>query len=149
MLSTTGKDARAPKLDRFKDGLYAGTRSKVLTMSIDKKNCGKPKKIFGGALWQKQKKAQSASWDIVVPDNKTHQLTTIHGGGGAMKLTLAPLDHTDNKRTVVELDGSEGMSAVQFSFKGSVRLSLEQPAYTDEDIKNKRPPANITAIFVD
>ena len=66
-----------------------------------------------------------------------------------MKLTLAPLNDPDNKRTLVEFDGSEGMSVVQFSFKGSVRLSLEQPAYTDEDIKNKRPPANITAIFVD
>jgi hypothetical protein len=70
-------------------------------------------------------------------------------GGGAMTLTLTPLDHTDKKRTIVELDGSEGMSTVQFSFKGSGRLSLEQPAYKDEDIKNKRPPANITAIFVD
>ena len=66
-----------------------------------------------------------------------------------MKLTIAPLSDPDKKRTIVELDGSEGMSTVQFSFKGSGRLSLEQPAYTDEDIKNKRPPANITAIFVD
>ena len=134
---------------RFKDGLYTGCRSKSLTMSIDKKDCSQPKKIFGGVLWAKQKKAQSASWDIVMPDNKTHQLTTLHSIGAVMKLTLAPLSNTDNKRTVVDLDGSEGMSAIQFSFKGSVRLSLEQTGFTAEDIKNNRKPANITAIFVD
>jgi hypothetical protein len=143
-----GFDFTPHKPGRFKDGLYAGCRSKTLTMFIDKNDCGQPKKIFGGALWAKQKKDQSASWDIVVPDDKIHQLTTLHETG-AMKLTLAPLNNPDHKRTLVEFDGSEGMSVVQFSFKGSVRLSLEQPGYTAEDIKNNRKPANIIAIFVD
>lgn len=134
---------------RFKDGLYAGCRAKVLQMSIDGKNCGEPKKIFGALLWAKQKSPQSASWDISTADDQVHQLTTLHGIGAAMKLTLAPLNDPDNKRTIVEFDGSEGMSVVQFSFRGSVRLSLEQTAYTAEEIKNNRPAANITAIFID
>ena len=41
------------------------------------------------------------------------------------------------------------MSIVQFNFTGAVRLTLEQAPYTEEDIKQNRPAANITAIFFD
>ena len=134
---------------RFKDGLYAGTRSKVLKMSIDGDSCAGPQRIYGATLWGKQKKVQSASWDIKVKDNKIHQLTLILGNGAKEAFYLTPLAQPGKKRKLVELDGQQGMSVVQFNFKGGVRLTLEQPPYTDEEIKKRRKPANITAIFID
>lgn len=133
---------------RFKDGLYAGARSKELQMSIDGENCAGPQRIFGGTLWSKQKKIQTASWDIKPADQKTHQLTLLLGSGAKEKFYIALLDKPENKREIVSFDGTQGMSVVQFNFKGGVRLTMEQAPYTDEEIKKNRKPANITAIFV-
>ncbi|MCX6968699.1 MAG: hypothetical protein NTV93_00905 [Verrucomicrobia bacterium] len=117
-------------------------------MSIDGTKCG-PKGHLGAALWSGQKTTQIASWDFTVPDEKTHQMTLILGNIAKGNLFLTPLDKPEQKRELVSFEGNDGMGVVQFSFSGSVRLTLEQPPYTDEDIKANRPPANITAIFLD
>ncbi len=131
---------------RFPDGLHAGGRAKSLQMSIDGTSCGK---IYGGSLWGQKKETQSASWDLTATDGKTHQLTLLLGIGAKERLLLAPLDQPEDKRELVSFDGSQGMSIVQFNFTGDVRLTLEQAAYTEDEIKKNRPPANITAIFLD
>ena len=64
-------------------------------------------------------------------------------------MLLAPLDQPEDGRELIAFDGSQGMSIVQFNFTGAVRLTLEQAPYTEEDIKQNRPAANITAIFFD
>jgi hypothetical protein len=133
---------------RFKDGLYTSSRPADLQMSIDGTKCG-PKGHLGAALWSGQKTTQMASWDFTVPDEKTHQMTLILGNIAKGNLFLTPLDKPEQKRELVSFEGNDGMGVVQFSFSGSVRLTLEQPPYTDEDIKANRPPANITAIFLD
>lgn len=84
-----------------------------------------------------------------MPDDKTHQMTLILGNIAKEKLTLSPLDKPEQKRELVSFDGDDGMGVVQFSFSGNVRLTLEQPPYTDEEYKANRIQANITAIFLD
>jgi hypothetical protein len=85
-----------------------------------------------------------SSWDFMVPDEKTHQMTLIHSSVAKGKLILSPLDKPEQKRELVSFDGNGGMGVVQFSFSGRVRLTLEQPAWTDEA---NRGADNITAIF--
>ena len=131
---------------RFPDGLYTGGRAKSLQMSINGTSCGK---IYGGSLWGKKRETQSASWDLTATDGKTHQLTLLLGTGAKERLLLAPLDQPEDGRELIAFDGSQGMSIVQFNFTGAVRLTLEQAPYTEEDIKQNRPAANITAIFFD
>ncbi len=134
---------------RFKDGLYAGSRPKDVVLLLDGENCFGSQGILGATLWAKQRDSQYASWDVTATDEAAHQLTAILGSGAKEKLYLAPADDPGRQRELISFDGSQGMSAVQFSFSGSVRLTLEQPPYTDEEIENHRPPANIMAIFLD
>lgn len=134
---------------RFKDGLYAGAKSNDLFMFLDGQNIAGSRGILGGALWSKQTTPQFASWDIQAGDEKTHQFTVVFGSSARQTLHLAPLGDPENKRTIAEFEGSEGLSVVQFNFSGAVRLTLEQSPYTEEDIQNNRPPAGMTAIFID
>ncbi|MEI7927505.1 MAG: hypothetical protein WCH40_03075 [Verrucomicrobiales bacterium] len=136
------------RTNNSKDCFYVSTRLRDLQMSIDGTNCG-PKGFLGGGLWSGQKAPQIASWDLTVLDDKTHQMTLILGNIAKEKLTLSPLDKPEQKRELVSFDGDDGMGVVQFSFSGNVRLTLEQPPYTDEEYKANRIQANITAIFVD
>ena len=140
---------------RFKDGLYAGSKPRHLLMYLDDQSCTGPKGFLGGSLWAGQKTTQSASWDFKVADEKEHQMTILLGTGAKQSLHLSPLDSPNRQRQLITFDGTQGMTVVQFSFPSSIRLTLEQPPYTDEDTKEgrygrkARTPANITAIFLD
>jgi hypothetical protein len=143
------------KPGRFEDGLYAGSTPRHLLMYLDGTNCAGPKGFLGGALWAGQKTTQSASWDFKVTDEKEHQMTILLGTGAKQNLLLSPLDAPNQKRQLISFDSTQGLTVVQFTFTNSVRLTLEQPPYTEEDKKESRygrkgrTPANITAIFLD
>jgi hypothetical protein len=145
---------------RFKDGLYAAARPRMLKLSLDGAPCTTSAGMVGGALWSGQKTRQTATWEFHATDAETHQLTVMIGSAARSRLLLTSLPPQDERellgeeessppRELVSFDGTEGMAVVQFNFTGSVHLTLEQPPYSNEDIKNRRAAANITAIFLD
>ena len=124
---------------RYRDGLYAAAKPKDLVLSLDGQPCAGPRGLVGGSLWSKQ---PSAAWDIAVADDAPHQLTILLGSGAKQSLHLAPLNAPETQRELVAFDGSQGMTVVQFTIYGSVRLTLKHPP-------DNSPPASITAIVLD
>ena len=64
---------------------------------------------------------------------------------------LNPMESTEFAVQLATFSGAEHdeMAVVQFSFQGSVRLTLEQPPFSEEEIQSKRHPANIAGMFLD
>ncbi|EDM27280.1 hypothetical protein LNTAR_21240 [Lentisphaera araneosa HTCC2155] len=136
------------KIGRFNDGLYAGSKVRKISMNLDGKSLAGPKKILGGALWPRQKKAQVAHWDFEAKDDKLHQMTIIIDQASQQSFSLT--NAKGEERQLIQLKGDEGLCVIQFNFSGKVRLNLKQAPYTDQEIaEKKRKPAAITAIFVD
>ncbi len=135
---------------KYKDGLYAGSKKirKHLYITLNGEPTGD---YLGAGLWSRTKKTQKVSWDIRVSDKETHQLTLLFGSAAPSTLYLSPLNNPEEQRNLINFSGtdSDKMAVAQFSFQGDVRLTLEQPPYTDLDLEVGREPANITGIFID
>lgn len=141
------------KKTRFKDRLYAGVKRKDVNLTIDGTKCDGPDGKQGGRLWNTTK-PQTAYWDIKVDDDKEHVLTILTCYGALMTYSVAPLSNPTAKQKLISLDEKSGAAVIQFTFKGSIRLILDQTAFTTDDlgkgkVKRFRKQANISAIFVD
>ena len=133
---------------RFKDRLYSSVKRKDINLTVDGEKANGPSGIQGAVLWNAPK-AQTAYWDIKVDDDKEHTLTVLTGNGAAATFSVAPLANPTAKQQLAVLEQSQGAVILQFTFKGGIRLYLEQTAFTKEDKKNRRKSANISSIFVD
>lgn len=138
---------------RFQDRLYAGVKKKDLRLLLDGKSADGASGIQGGSLWNTPE-PQQAYWDFAVKDTNEHMLTLFTCHGAAMTYRVAPLDSPEASQELATLEEDLGAVAIQFRFQGSIRIFLDQTAFTPDDLgkgfeKRHRKPANISAIFID
>ena len=124
-------DFKYHKIGRFNDGLYAGTKVKKISMSLDGQSLAGPKKILGGCLWNRQKKAQVGYWDFEAKDDKLHQMTIIIDQSGQQSFSLT--NAKGEERELIQLKGDEGLCVIQFNFSGRAFEFKTSPIHRSRD----------------
>lgn len=87
-------------------------------------------------------------WKINVTDRQPHVLTVFSPGQarGAKERFILRGENEDIPPAIVEFDGSQGGSVIQFKFIGNVTLAVEQ---TVGGMGSSDPGANCAAVFLD